>query len=191
MKLFIDSRWIQGWGRFWVGACLGQLCTVQISLPGGKTAEKQEDDEHRRAPDSVRVASIPPALRRFATRWGFELQQKRTVLTAQALEELREYTEGRRRGFSLPVRFLGTRFQISVWEVLCTIPWGEVRTYKDIAVALGNKGAARAVGQANRRNPLPIIVPCHRVVSVDGLGGYSGGMEIKKRLLQLEGVLVR
>ncbi|MEJ2533806.1 MAG: methylated-DNA--[protein]-cysteine S-methyltransferase, partial [Halioglobus sp.] len=77
-----------------------------------------------------------------------------------------------------------------VWAALATIPWGEMRSYRDIARAIGRPAAVRAVGAANGRNPLPIVVPCHRVVGSDGsLTGYTGGLDIKKRLLQLEGAL--
>jgi O-6-methylguanine DNA methyltransferase len=83
----------------------------------------------------------------------------------------------------------GTAFQQSVWKALCRIPYGQVRSYKWVAEQIGNPKSVRAVGQANGRNPIPIIVPCHRVINADGsIGGYSGGINIKKKLLAIEGV---
>jgi methylated-DNA-[protein]-cysteine S-methyltransferase len=103
-------------------------------------------------------------------------------------DQLREYFAGRRTRFDLPLSPEGTAFQQSVWQALGDIPFGAQRSYADIARAIGRPGAARAVGAANGRNPLPIVVPCHRVVGSDGsLTGYAGGLEIKRRLLALEG----
>ena len=101
--------------------------------------------------------------------------------------ELSEYLDGDRQRFSLPLNFSGTPFQERVWEALRGIPYGEVRTYADIAREIGAPRAARAVGQANNRNPLAIVIPCHRVVaSGAGLGGYAGGLDSKEYLLKLE-----
>jgi len=107
---------------------------------------------------------------------------------ASAATQLQEYARGERRVFELALDLEGTEFELRVWNALCTIPWGRTRTYGEIAQAIGEPGSARAVGRANGRNPLPIIVPCHRVVSATGLGGYSGGLEWKQRLLALERV---
>jgi methylated-DNA-[protein]-cysteine S-methyltransferase len=105
-----------------------------------------------------------------------------------AATQLREYFAGTRRAFELELAPYGTPFQLRVWRALCDIPYGAVRNYGDIARAIGQPGAARAVGQANGCNPLPIVVPCHRVIASDGtIGGYSGGLAIKHRLLALEG----
>lgn len=106
------------------------------------------------------------------------------------IEELDAYFAGTRQTFSVPWDICyGTPFQRRVWDELARIPYGETRSYRDIATALGNPGLARAVGLANGANPLPIVVPCHRVIRADGsLGGYSSGIEIKRRLLDLEGV---
>ena len=101
--------------------------------------------------------------------------------------QLAEYMGGERQTFSLPLSFSGTPFQLSVWKALQDIPYGEVRSYADIAREIGSPLAARAVGQANNANPLAIVIPCHRVVASDsGLGGYAGGLESKEFLLQLE-----
>ncbi len=103
---------------------------------------------------------------------------------------LMSYFEGERVTFDDPVDWNGaTGFQIAVWQATRAIPWGEVRSYGEIALAVGRPGGARAVGQALSVNPVPIIVPCHRVVRSDGtLGGFTGGIELKRRLLALEGV---
>ena len=98
-----------------------------------------------------------------------------------------DFFEGRRRTFELSLAPLGTSFQHRVWNALGNIPYGETRTYKDIAVAIGNPNAALAVGGANAGNPLPIVVPCHRVIGSDGkLTGYAGGLPAKRYLLDLE-----
>ena len=98
-----------------------------------------------------------------------------------------EYFEGTRRDFTLPLCLNGRAFEMRVWKTLMQIPYGETRSYGEIAAVCGNPKAARAVGQAVHRNPLPIIVPCHRVVSTSNLGGYAGGSAIKRFLLRLEG----
>jgi len=105
-----------------------------------------------------------------------------------AARQLQEYARGERRAFELELDLRGTEFELRVWNALRAIPWGRTRTYGEIAQSLGEPGAARAVGRANGRNPLPIIVPCHRVVSSTGLGGFSAGLEWKQRLLALERV---
>jgi methylated-DNA-[protein]-cysteine S-methyltransferase len=105
-----------------------------------------------------------------------------------AASQLGEYFAGTRREFDLDLAPYGTEFQLRVWRALRGIPYGTVRNYGDVARAIGQPGAARAVGQANGCNPLPIVIPCHRVIASDGsIGGYSGGLAIKHRLLGLEG----
>ena len=107
-----------------------------------------------------------------------------------AVWQLSEYFAGKRRQFDLPLVLRGTPFQLSVWRELLRIPHGETRTYGQIADNLGKRGAARAVGRSNHDNPIPVIVPCHRVVGHDGsLTGYAGGLNIKEKLLSLEGAL--
>lgn len=102
--------------------------------------------------------------------------------------ELAEYFAGARREFSLELAPYGTEFQLRVWRALCEIPYGAVRNYGDVARAIGQPGAARAVGGAVGSNPLPIVIPCHRVIASDGtIGGFSGGLAIKHRLLAIEG----
>lgn len=104
-----------------------------------------------------------------------------------ATEQLNEYFDGRRRQFSLPLAPEGSLFQKRVWQLLTEIPYGRTRTYGELADQLGDRKVIRAVGSANGRNPISIIVPCHRVIGADGsLTGYAGGLERKKFLLELE-----
>jgi len=104
--------------------------------------------------------------------------------------ELREYFEGKRQQFSFPLDLRGTPFQLKCWRALLNIPYGETRTYAFIARAVGQPQAFRAVGMANHRNPIAIVVPCHRVIASDGtLCGYGGGLDVKRKLLELEGAL--
>ena len=104
--------------------------------------------------------------------------------------ELEEYFSGRRREFTFPLDLRGTEFQVACWRALLAIPYGETRTYADIARAVGRPQGFRAVGMANNRNPIAIVVPCHRVIASDGgLCGYGGGLDIKRKLLELEGAL--
>jgi methylated-DNA-[protein]-cysteine S-methyltransferase len=107
---------------------------------------------------------------------------------SRTVAQLGEYFAGRRRVFDLPLAAAGTAFQETVWAALAAIPFGETRSYGDLARDLGRPRAVRAVGAANGRNPLPIVVPCHRVIGADGsLTGYAGGMARKRWLLELEG----
>jgi len=102
-------------------------------------------------------------------------------------EQLREYFQGVRRSFAVPLDFTGTSFQKEVWQAFLKIPFGETRTYGEIAREIGNAGAVRAVGMACGRNPISIIAPCHRVVGTGGsLGGFAGGLDVKRYLLDLE-----
>ncbi|MGW4159754.1 methylated-DNA--[protein]-cysteine S-methyltransferase [Streptomyces sp. NPDC004788] len=105
----------------------------------------------------------------------------------EAVRQLDAYFAGELTEFDLPLKLVGTPFQLRVWEQLRLIPYGETRTYGELAEALGNPGASRAVGLANGKNPLTIIVPCHRVIGAGGnLTGYGGGLDRKKRLLAFE-----
>lgn len=107
-----------------------------------------------------------------------------------ARQQLTEYFEGRRTTFDIPLAPVGTAFQKRVWEQLRLIPYGETRSYLQISAALGGPTLTRAVGAANGRNPLGVIVPCHRVIGANGsLTGYAGGLSRKQYLLELEGVL--
>ncbi len=116
-----------------------------------------------------------------------DYEKRETPVLAEAGKQLREYFEGRRREFDLPLAPSGTEFMQKVWKVLQEIPYGETRSYKEIAAMAGNSKACRAVGMANNRNPISIIIPCHRVIGADGsLVGYGGGLDKKVFLLNLE-----
>lgn len=108
------------------------------------------------------------------------------ALLANTVEQLRQYFAQQRTTFDLPTRVEGTTFQRDVWAQLERIPYGATITYGELARRVSRPGAARAVGGANARNPLPIVVPCHRVVASAGLGGYAGGVAMKHTLLELE-----
>lgn len=115
-------------------------------------------------------------------------RERDTELLRRARRQLDEYFAGARRDFDLPLAARGTAFQQRVWTALRTIPYGRTASYADIARRLGDAKAVRAVGMANGRNPLGIVVPCHRVIGADGsLTGYAGGLERKRALLELEG----
>jgi methylated-DNA-[protein]-cysteine S-methyltransferase len=120
---------------------------------------------------------------------GEAMPPGRCPVLAQAIEELREYFLGERRAFTVPVAGEGTAFARRVWTELARIPWGTTISYGELARRAGVRGGARAVGAANGRNPVPILVPCHRVIGADGsMTGYSGGMWRKRVLLALEGL---
>jgi methylated-DNA-[protein]-cysteine S-methyltransferase len=123
-----------------------------------------------------------PHARRPGKDWAADPQPFRT-----AIEQLEDYFAGRRRTFELPLEPDGTAFQRAVWRALTGIPYGETISYGELARRIGNPQASRAVGLANGANPLPIVVPCHRVIGADGsLTGFGGGIEIKRQLLALE-----
>lgn len=112
---------------------------------------------------------------------------KETSLLAEAIRQLTEYLNGKRTVFDLPLNPKGTPFQRKVWQVLTTIPYGETFSYKQVAEAIGNAKACRAVGMANNKNPLPVFIPCHRVIGSNGkLVGYGGCLDRKIFLLELE-----
>lgn len=125
----------------------------------------------------------------FGRRLYPNAQELKTAMIEKTATQIAEYLQGKRKNFSLPLHPKGTEFQRLVWGALCTIPYGEVRSYKDIAVQIGKPKACRAVGMANNRNPISIVIPCHRVIGADGsLTGYGGGLDLKQKLLSLEGV---
>ena len=115
------------------------------------------------------------------------LEKNETALLKEAIKQLNEYFDGQRSSFDLQLEPQGTEFQKKVWNALKEIPFGETRSYGEIAKIIGNEKASRAVGMANNKNPIPIIVPCHRVIGANGkLVGYAGGIDIKERLLNIE-----
>jgi O-6-methylguanine DNA methyltransferase len=128
-------------------------------------------DEQKKDRDKLQFEESPVAMRSYQ-------------------QQLEEYFSGARREFTFPLDLRGTGFQLACWHALSAIPYGETRTYADIARAIGKPHAFRAVGMANNRNPIAIVVPCHRVIASDGtLCGYGGGLDVKRRLLELEGAL--
>jgi methylated-DNA-[protein]-cysteine S-methyltransferase len=128
----------------------------------------------------------------FISKPAVQQSSEKDPLTARVIKELDGYFAGKAKRFSVPLDPLeGTPFQHKVWEQLLKIPYGQIRSYGDVAKAVGNPRGARAVGLANKRNCIPIVIPCHRVIRSNGdLGGYDSGIHIKKILLELEGVKV-
>lgn len=144
-------------------------CTLNLDTPLGKMF-LQGDDRYI-----------------TALRFGEAEEDCPSPVLRMAEMQLEEYFSGSRTEFDLPLNPEGTEFQKSVWKALCEIPYGETATYGEIAAKIGNPGACRAVGMANNRNPIAIIVPCHRVVGAGGsLTGYAGGLDKKDFLLKLE-----
>jgi len=118
--------------------------------------------------------------------------KEETPLLKKAAEQLKDYLAGNRQIFDLPLDPKGTEFQKAVWRTLPDIPFGEICSYKQIAQAIDNPKACRAVGMANNKNPILIVIPCHRVIGSDGsLVGYDGGIALKEKLLKLEGFEVK
>lgn len=116
-----------------------------------------------------------------------ECEYAESPITIQCINEINEYLKGERKIFTVPIKIKGTDFQNAVWNELRKIPYGEVRSYTQIAHAIGKTKAMRAVGNANHNNPILIIIPCHRVIGSDGkLTGFAAGIEMKRRLLEIE-----
>lgn len=127
---------------------------------------------------------------RHPVRRGDDWRAGDSLLLRRARAQLDEYFAGRRRSFDLPLSPQGTAFQLSVWNALAAIPYGQTLSYAGLAARVGRPSAMRAVGAANGRNPLPIVLPCHRVIGADGsLTGFGGGLPTKQFLLKLEGAL--
>jgi O-6-methylguanine DNA methyltransferase len=140
-----------------------------------------------RLPGQQSIRPSPRHLRQEKSNLAFE-NSPRTM--SSYIGELEEYFAGKRREFSFPLDLRGTDFQLACWRALLAIPYGETRSYANIARAVGKANAFRAVGMANNRNPIAIVVPCHRVIASDGtLCGYGGGLDVKRKLLELEGAL--
>ncbi len=140
-----------------------------------------------RLPGQQTIRPNPRHLREEKNAFAFENSLR---ATQPYIPELEQYLAGKRREFSFPLDLRGTDFQLACWRALLMIPYGETRSYADIARAVGKPNAFRAVGMANNRNPIVIVVPCHRVIASDGnLCGYGGGLDLKRKLLELEGAL--
>jgi methylated-DNA-[protein]-cysteine S-methyltransferase len=159
-------------GKLFLAACAQGLVALEFDArsPGQQSIrpnprDLREESKHTRFEDSSQY------MRRYVT-------------------ELEAYFAGSRRKFDFPLDLRGTDFQLACWRALLAIPYGETRSYADIARAVGKPNAFRAVGMANNRNPIAIVVPCHRVIASDGtLCGYGGGLDVKRKLLELEGAL--
>lgn len=152
------------------------LYSTYFVLPWGGALELQADDDY--------LLSVSFSQQKVAPN-----QPVSSAILRQTIEQLEQFFAGKLDVFDLPLAPKGTAFQQQVWHGLQKIPFGQTWSYKDLAEAIGKPTAMRAVGNANGKNPWPIIVPCHRVVAHDGgLGGYTSGLENKKRLLDFEGV---
>jgi methylated-DNA-[protein]-cysteine S-methyltransferase len=157
------------------------ICSIQINSPVGKlqlevVGNKLTGIRFMLPDDEASIPAREPSI---------------SPLLEKAKKQLGEYFNGDRKTFSLPLKPAGTDFELSVWEELKRIPYGISITYKELAHRLGDENKIRAVGRANGKNPLPIIIPCHRVVGKDNkLTGYVGGIECKRWLLRHEGVLL-
>ena len=115
------------------------------------------------------------------------IKENTNSIIEETVAQLNEYFEGKRKYFTIKLSPKGTNFQKQVWNELLNIPYGKTASYSDVAIAIGNPKAVRAIGNANNKNPIPIIIPCHRVIGKNGkLVGYAGGLDIKKALLKLE-----
>jgi methylated-DNA-[protein]-cysteine S-methyltransferase len=154
-------------GTIWVASDKAGICLVSF---GGKEKE----------------------FRKQLTKAGLGKARRDQVFNRGVLQEIEAYFAGKLTRFSSPVHLQGPSFDMHVWQALQRIPLGETRSYEDIAQAIGNPRACRAVGGANRRNPIPLLIPCHRVIRKDGgIGGFSSGTAIKQWLLQFEQQLMR
>ena len=157
-----------------------------IDSPVGPLLAAGDDKGSLHCLKYARERGIEPLKRRMEERYP-DLDWQNGSLP-ELRKQLKEYFNKQRVSFDLPLVLDGTEFQVRVWEALCTIPYGSCWSYGDIARAVGSPKAVRAVGMANGRNPIPIIVPCHRVIGTDGkMVGFTGGMPIKLELLRLEG----
>lgn len=161
-----------------------RICYAHLSTPLGPLLAAADDE-------ALSVLEFGGGRRAPSPAPGWTARPSAPLLKATATQ-LAEYFAGRRRVFDLPLRPEGTPFQLSAWEALRRIPYGETRSYGEQAAALGRASAARAVGAANARNPIVIVIPCHRVIGGDGsLTGFAAGLGRKQELLRLEGALPR
>lgn len=167
MQEYLWSEIHSCWGT--LHAVVNNNCLCRIGLPGESKTVFLEFLQHRLPSDEISHAPHP---------LFFELEK-----------QLSRYLSRKLKHFDLPLVLMGTAFQKTVWQELIKIPYGATISYIELANRLGKPGAVRAVGSANGANPLPIVVPCHRVIGADGkLVGYGGGLEMKRKLLQLESV---
>jgi epoxyqueuosine reductase len=159
----------------------------QARLPGQQTIRRNPGNHDASQLDSsaIRSSAIETETKERAARFEESPEAMKNYV-----RELEEYFAGQRREFTFALDLRGTEFQVACWWALVAIPYGETRSYADIARAVGRPKGFRAVGMANNRNPIAIVVPCHRVIASDGtLCGYGGGLDVKRKLLKLEGAL--
>ena len=159
---------------------MSPTATLPLDTPIGRIVLESDGD--------VLVGLWLPHERRQARRDPGRDDREVPDVLEQAATELEGYFAGERTAFDVPMELDGTAFQRDVWAELTRIGYGETITYGELARRVGRPKGPRAVGQANGRNPIPIIVPCHRVLASDGIGGYGGGLKVKRTLLALEGV---
>ena len=139
------------------------------------------------ANDRALVAVLWECEKANRVRLGDLIEDQQHPILIETHQQLLEYFSGQRKQFNIPLEFRGTDFQKHVWQALLNIPFGQTRTYKDIALEIGNVKAVRAVGAANGRNPISIIAPCHRVIGANGkMVGFAGGLDNKEILLKIE-----
>jgi methylated-DNA-[protein]-cysteine S-methyltransferase len=139
------------------------------------------------ANDQALVAVLWECEKANRVRLGDLIEDQQHPILIETHQQLLEYFSGQRKQFNIPLEFRGTDFQKHVWQALLNIPFGQTRTYKDIALEIGNVKAVRAVGAANGRNPISIIAPCHRVIGANGkMVGFAGGLDNKEILLKIE-----
>ena len=159
-------------------------------MPPPNQTSRKEPQAIRFQVDTVLTTLAVTVVRETVTEirlGGTASRAPETTFEGRVAGELEEYFAGSRKEFDVSVSPKGTEFQMLVWQEFLRIPYGETRTYGEIAQHLGNQRAARAVGAASHHNPIPIVIPCHRVVATGGgLGGFGGGVELKRRLLELE-----
>lgn len=156
-------------GPMLAGATASGICLLEFTTPG----------------------RLGPQLDALARLFGLPVRRAEHRRIDRLRRELDRYFAGRLERFAAPLVFPGTPFQIEVWKALLAIPYGETRSYEDVARAVGRPGAVRAVGTANGRNRIAVVIPCHRVINKSGaLGGYGGGLQRKRFLLELEGASV-
>jgi O-6-methylguanine DNA methyltransferase len=182
METLHSTMFISPVGPLFLAASARGLVALEFDarLPGQQTIRPNPRDlraENRRSEGKL------------AGTKGIQFEESASAMRAY-VQELEEYFAGQRREFSFALDLRGTDFQLACWRALLAIPYGETRSYGDIARAVGRPQGFRAVGMANNRNPVAIVVPCHRVIASDGtLCGYGGGLDVKRKLLELEGAL--
>jgi methylated-DNA-[protein]-cysteine S-methyltransferase len=191
MELIHSTRFSSPVGALFLAVSERGLLALEFDrrLPGQQTIRPNPRDLRAESSLGTGGSAGKPRHVRTAKEAKFQFEELESALRPY-VRELEEYFAGQRRQFSFALDLRGTDFQLACWRALVAIPYGETRSYADIARAVGCPRGFRAVGMANNRNPLAIVVPCHRVIGSDGsLSGYGGGLDVKRKLLELEGAL--